>query len=79
MELRGKVVVSAELAINDKEAEVLNLLCSFDLAEWFTEKCSRERTKEEIRSTLANIREQTRKIVTARNKALGAISSVERE
>lgn len=76
MNLRPTITVEAELTINDREAVVLEHLCSYDLAEWFAQHCSDQFPAAIIKSTLYGLKMRAAKIVTARNKALAAITAV---
>ena len=70
MEMRGNVKVEAEVTINDREALVLAHLCSYDLAHWFSAKCSNKFTVEQIKQALTDVRQQAEAIVAAKDKAL---------
>lgn len=74
MKLNPTVRVEAEMLIDDLEAEVLEHVCSYDLAEWFASKCSHQFEAEYIKDVLYKIRQQARLVIEAREAALKEIT-----
>ena len=74
VKLRPCIHLEAEITVTDVEAEVIALLTSYDLAEWFGSKCSRTLTGDKIKESLRSLHDQCNKIVAARKKALASIT-----
>jgi hypothetical protein len=68
--LRPIIAVHAELTVNDIEAEVLAHLCSYDLAEYFAEKCSPRLSPDFLQKTMSSLRSKAEMIVEARDAAM---------
>ncbi len=77
MKLRPSFKVEAEITVNDREAEILEKICSYDLLKWFATACSHQHTQEQLRDLLANVRDQCRKIVEARQRAVSTLKTDE--
>lgn len=73
MRMKQAVKINAEIHIDSDEAEVINHLCSYDLAEFFSSKCSHKYSAGFIKTTLNRLRDLSAIIMDARDKAIKAI------
>lgn len=69
MRMSSKTQVEVEFKMNDREAALLHLLTSFDLAIWFHQKCSHQFEAKEIKETLDRLHSLTAKVVEAKKAA----------
>lgn len=72
MKLSTDIRIRAMIEVDDKEAEMLEYLCSYDVAKVFAEKFSHKYSKEQIQAVLAGVRDQCRKITAAKEAAVEA-------
>lgn len=70
MTIVPKVAVEVGLRLDDAEAEVLHLLTSYNLAEFFAGKCNNRMTPQQIRAVLDRIHQETAKVVELRDAAV---------
>lgn len=78
MKIHHDFRLTASVTINDKEAEVIDMLTSYDLVGWFTTKCNRSAmTPDYINETLSVLRSCCHKILNARKRAIDAIEGKE--
>lgn len=70
MKIRGMVVVEGQMTITSEEAEILEHLTSYDLADWFKLNCNRtEMPIEKIKEGLRHIRSQCAIMLEAKKAA----------
>lgn len=78
MRIIGQVTVFGDVRINHQEAEVLYLLTSYSLAEWFREKCNKTElgyTPDQLKEVLSKIHHQANKILQANAAANEVLKS----
>jgi hypothetical protein len=71
---RIQVTIEGQLTLDDRTAEMLDHLTSYDLSAWFADKCSHKYTKEQIREALAPIRNAVGEVLAARDAAIQGIN-----
>lgn len=70
MRLDYKLDCTFGIDIDTDEAKVLFLLTSFDLANWFYEKCSHEMELSDIKNALQDLHARVGKMLKIREKAM---------
>jgi hypothetical protein len=73
MKLLPTVLIQAHLLVDDREAELIEYMCSFGLAKTFSEQFSHKYTLDEITKALQHLRTRAAQVVKARENALSAI------
>lgn len=70
-----QVVINGHLKIDNQTARVLAHLCSYDLHEYFYNKCSHEFKKDVLRQELNKIKDQLYPILEAEKAAIEAVNN----
>lgn len=78
MKLDVNVTVTGSISMTDREAEIVEFLCSFDLHKEFAERFSHTFTLKELQDGLASVKSQAARIVKARTAAREAVAQVAR-
>jgi hypothetical protein len=69
-----KVEIKGSVTINDKTAEVLGHILSYDFLEYFTKHCSTKYDYDTMRDVTLSLKTDINKILLARNAAVDAIN-----
>lgn len=74
MRLNGVVQIQAEILIDEKEAELLEYMCSYGVADDFVSTYSTKHTKDYIKQTFTKLRQACAKILEAKEEAMKALN-----
>jgi len=73
-----KLGVVATVEIDAETAQILEYITSYDLCDWFVEKCSSRYTKDQLKDIMRPIRTRLHTILDAHSRALTALKELER-